>query len=251
MSKYEVLTDEERATEEMGKLGMVFSDYANSKALSLLRQMADSVCIIDDMACWDHGAMFDLRDEIERLLDIEAYRAKLTAGVELPKTVTVSQVKNSSYAEGWNDCYDEFMKAIAADRARLAGQEAVAKVEYDEDRKEWKWEWLKFPLTQKLYSAPVPAQAEKVEPVACSLGCVASCKAREHGNASECPALPNQPPFTPPIAPQSLLDAVNAGELKFLREALIDLEAGRYDEVESRIRSIINRYALQEHGRAK
>jgi len=33
------------------------------------------------------------------------------------------------------------------------------------------------------------------EPIKCPLGCTETCKAKEHGCASECPVLPAQPPF--------------------------------------------------------
>lgn len=46
-------------------------------------------------------------------------------------------------------------------------------------------------------AAPRPAPAE---PQSCSLGCTTECKAKMHGCASECPALPWQPPA--PAEPQ-------------------------------------------------
>ncbi len=48
-----------------------------------------------------------------------------------------------------------------------------------------------------LAAAPRPAPAE---PQSCSLGCTTECKAKMHGCASECPALPWQPPA--PAEPQ-------------------------------------------------
>jgi hypothetical protein len=41
-----------------------------------------------------------------------------------------------------------------------------------------------------------PAVAQPV----CSLGCTNECLATQHGCASECPALPNRPPFAQPAA---------------------------------------------------
>jgi len=70
--KHEGVLAGERPTEEAGVLGVVLSEHKSSTGLRLLRRIADSICVIDGMACWDHGAMYDLRDEIERLLDVES-----------------------------------------------------------------------------------------------------------------------------------------------------------------------------------
>lgn len=32
-----------------------------------LRRLIDSICIVNNMACWDHAAMYDLRDHINTL----------------------------------------------------------------------------------------------------------------------------------------------------------------------------------------
>lgn len=39
------------------------------------------------------------------------------------------------------------------------------------------------------------AAIKQQEPVRCPIGCTTECEARLHGCASECPVLPNQPPF--------------------------------------------------------
>lgn len=44
------------------------------------------------------------------------------------------------------------------------------------------------------WPAPQPAPAERT---GCELGCTTECKAKEHGCASECPALPWQPQPAP------------------------------------------------------
>ena len=52
---------------------------------------------------------------------------------------------------------------------------------------------------------PAPA-----EPQSCSLGCTTECKAKMHGCASECPALPWQPPA--PAEPQPVAQQKQAIE---------------------------------------
>ncbi len=50
-------------------LGGVYAENIDSQALKLLESMVGSIEIVCGEACWNHIAMFDLRDEIEHLLD--------------------------------------------------------------------------------------------------------------------------------------------------------------------------------------
>lgn len=57
---------ERLVTRKGDKLGAITAGMEDSPGITLLRRLVDSICIINngerDLACWDHGAMFDLRD---------------------------------------------------------------------------------------------------------------------------------------------------------------------------------------------
>lgn len=55
-------------------------------------------------------------------------------------------------------------------------------------------------LLAALSAQPVEGAAPAPEPSRCTLGCVDECKAKMHGCASECPALPWQPTAPEPSA---------------------------------------------------
>lgn len=92
----------------------------------------------------------------------QAVLAKLTAGVELPPLPTPLAKGGAFHNSSLRELVEEWgRQAIAADRARLAWQEAIVGTKtWFEDGKV-----IVQNLTAgEVYASPVPAQAEKVEP---------------------------------------------------------------------------------------
>lgn len=92
---------------------------------------------------------------------------------------------------------DAALQAPAEPKALREALEAMLE-SYDRDQyRSWEkgspdWNGSVKKARAALAAAP---QAPPGQQASCPLGCTTECKARMHGSASECPALPNQPPF--------------------------------------------------------
>jgi hypothetical protein len=193
--------------------------------------------------------------------------AKLTAGVELPP-LSDEDRQFLHYNPNTSDLVEfvqtKMREAIAAERARLAGQEAVAVVDSGlSGGIGWTKSGSNLVDGQELYAAPVPAQAKKVMPDAIAdafdsirVGLDAISKGGEPRiNAAIATALRAQILLlekiytAQPTAPQSLLDA--AEKVPVAWDAYWQSKHGEKEGKAFVLAMNDLRAALQEHGRTK
>jgi hypothetical protein len=125
-------------------------------------------------------------------------------------TLTDKEIR-AIYESHGDNCY-AFARAIEARvLEELRKQKPVAYVSIiDDDKPLSDIIDRELPTGTELYAAPIPPVTH------CKLGCTTECKAKAHGCASECPALPWQPDAPLPTPSQQEPIHPTYGTLKSL-----------------------------------
>mgnify|MGYP003492845738 CR=1 FL=1 len=108
-------------TVDLPILGVVPRAMADDPAILALQRMAASVQIVNRIACWDHMAMFELRDLIvERAAENEALREDAERYRWLRSAKTGKPVVCTTADSAWNAWLNTVELDNAIDAARKA-----------------------------------------------------------------------------------------------------------------------------------